>query len=406
MTITEDSVKVAKKRMNKLMFKMYQEFPFWAFLIEKCRLHLVPESNQKIPTACITEKGDIYINQKFMQESSDDMMHFVLAHEVMHMLLGHFERVGARDPFMWNVAGDVLINNMLEGHFQQKGISIDLSKYCTGDKFGIFNSESFTTEQVYDQVMQQAKEAAKQAKVIYEKTGQDMNNSSDLNEGEALEHSECIRENSESTPETEKSWAEAGLESATRARMAGNCPGFMERMVDKINSTKVPWNEVLAYYLRQRFCYNSKHRHTFTPPNRRYLYQDIVLTSRTGAKKPSLAFCIDTSGSMSQEDISVGIAEMNNIRKLYKVPLYLIECDYQVHKAAWIQPFEDLPSLTGGGGTSFVPVMDHIISKNIDIDVLVFFTDGYGDFGKPPPFDVIWTMNSSASAPYGKVIRI
>jgi predicted metal-dependent peptidase len=218
--------------------------------------------------------------------------------------------------------------------------------------------------------------------------------------------SECIRENSEDTPTGEKEWSEAGLESATRSRMAGNCPGFMERVVNSLNSSKVPWNEVLAYYLRQKLCYNAKNRHTFTPPNRRYLYQDIILTSRVGTKKPSIAFSIDTSGSMSPKDIEAGISELDAIRKLYKVPVYFMECDYNIHRAGWVSPYEPIPKVVGGGGTSFVPVMEHLRNKKIDVDALVFFTDGYGEFGNAPDFDVIWAINSTVNAPYGKTIRV
>jgi len=398
--VDETSLNIIQKRLNRIMFRMYQEFPFWAFLVEKCKIKVVPENDAHVPTAAIDRNGNIYFNAKFAENCSDAMMHFVLAHEVMHMLLGHFDRQGSRNPLLWNIAGDILINSMLANHFAGKGIHVDLSEFCTADKFQVGLPDEVVTETVYDQLMQNTK----QVTISYEQL---MNgNPSDMLPGGVILPGVCIRENSETTPTNEKEWSEAGLESATRARMAGNCPGFMERMVDALNNPKVPWNEVLAYYLRQRFCQNTRNRHTFTPPNRRYLYQDLIITSRVGTKKPQLAFSIDTSGSMSAEDISKGVAEMNSIRKLYKVPLYLIECDTQVHNAKWISPYEEIPKVTGGGGTSFVPVMEHITNKNVDIDVLVFFTDGYGDFGPAPEFDVIWIMSSDVIAPYGKTIKI
>lgn len=377
---------------------MYQEFPFWAFLIEKCKINVVPADDKNVQTAAIDANSNIYFNEKFAETCSDSMLQFILAHEVMHMLLGHFERRGARQALMWNVAGDVLINHMLSQHFSVKGTALDLSEFCTASKFGVDLPDSVTTEQVYDTLMQNVK----QVMVAYDKMSP---GSPDMLSGPP-QGGVCIRENSEETPSTAKDWSEAGLESATRARMAGNCPAFMERVIDSLNNPKVPWNEVLAYALRQRFCQNTRNRHTFTPPNRRYLYQDLIITSRVGTKKPSLAFSIDTSGSMSPEDIGAGISEMNAIRKLYKVPLYLIECDAQIHNAKWISPFEEIPKVTGGGGTSFAPVIQHIKDKRVDVDVLVFFTDGYGDFGPAPDFDVIWVINSDVVAPFGKTIKV
>jgi predicted metal-dependent peptidase len=395
-------IEATKRRLNKSMFKMYQNFPFWAFLIEKCKIHIAPKESPLVSTAGIDKNANIYFNEQFIQTCSDDMLHFVLAHEVMHLLLGHFDRQGARDSKMWNVAGDILINHMLAQHFREKGISLNLNDACTADKFGVDVPDEATTEQIYDELMREVEKARKQADSMPKGAPDDLmpNNNSDPSEGT------CIRENSESTPVTEKEWSETGLESATRARMAGNCPKFMERVVDALNNSKVPWNQVLAYYLRQKLCYNAKNRHTFTPPNRRYLYQDIILTSRIGTKKPSVAFCIDTSGSMSPKDLAEGMSELDAIRKLYKVPVYFMECDYDIASARWVSPYEEIPKVKGGGGTSFVPVMKHLTDNKIDVDALVFFTDGYGEFGNAPDFDVIWAINSNVKAPYGKTIRV
>lgn len=109
---------------------------------------------------------------------------------------------------------------------------------------------------------------------------------------------------------------------------------------------------------------------------------------------------------MSPEDIKTGVSEVDAVRKLYKVPLYLIECDMEVHKAQWVTPFQEIPELIGGGGTDFAPVIKHITDNKVDIDVLVYFTDGYGDFGPPPNFDVLWVMTSDVVAPYGTTIKV
>lgn len=156
------------------MFKMYQSFPFWAFLVEKCKIHVVPKDDSSVPTACVDKNANIYFNEEFVQNCSDNMLHFVLAHEVMHMLLGHFERVGARNPMMWNVAGDILINHMLVGHFEDKGIYLDLEKYCTADKFHIDVPDETTTEQIYDTLMEQAEKNKQQAKRVAGDEPQDM----------------------------------------------------------------------------------------------------------------------------------------------------------------------------------------------------------------------------------------
>lgn len=407
--IDDNQLAQARKRMEKCTFRMFQDFPFWAFLLEKCNIKLTTDS-RKIPTACVDRNANIYMDYRFFKESSDSFVHFVLAHEVMHMMLDHHNRVGGRDARMWNVAGDVLINEMLQDHFHCKAVPLDLTGYITASSFDFpVDHNTTTTEQVYDELQKSGKKVGQKGnKGKGQGQDNDIGSASDLGDFEPGDSPDghSLKDASEDTPMSGKEWADAGLEAATRSRMAGNCPAFMERQIDRMLNPQVPWNEVLAYYLRNKFCMSSRIKHTFTPPNRRYLHQDIILTSRTGNKKPSIAFSIDTSGSMSPQDISKGVAEVDAIRKMYKVPVYLLEADYAVHKARWIAPHEEIPSLTGGGGTSFEPVMNHIRDNKPDVDVLVYFTDGYGQFGPAPDFDVLWVLNSDVKVPYGTTIRI
>lgn len=406
--IDPSTIQLAKRRLDKAMFRMFKDFPFWGFLIAKCNVKLV--NDDKVPTACVDKVGNIYFNSTFFEGLSEDMIHFVLAHEVMHLLLDHHSRIGGRQAFLWNVAGDVLINEMLQEHFHSQGVPLNLGEYITSRSLNFtIDHNTITTEEVYELIIKNNPPQLSKGKGGKDNgKGSGIQDSGDLANFEPGEDpdGEIIREASETTPQSAKEWADAGLEAATRSKMAGNCPAFMERQIDKLLNPEIAWSEVLAYYLRQKFCMSSRNRHTFTPPNRRYLYQDVILTSRVGTKKPSIAFSIDTSGSMSESDIGKGVAEMDAIRKLYKVPVYLMEADYTVHRAKWVQHNEEIPSLKGGGGTSFVPVMQHLQENKPDIDLLVYFTDGYGDFGNDPGFDVLWVINSNVTPPYGKVIRI
>jgi len=403
--IDPSELQSARKRISKCMFNMFRDFPFWAFLIEKCNVKLTNDTD-KVPTACIDRHGNIYFSKYFFDSLCDREVHFVLAHEVMHLLLDHHNRRGGREPLIWNIAGDVLINEMLQDHFSSSTGSVAcMSDYLTCESLNIsIDPNSVTTEEVYDKLTQEAEE---NVKMKCNKAGANGSSNDIVDWGPGEEpNSNNIRDKSEDTPTNGKEWAEAGLEAATRSKMAGNCPKFMERRIDQLLNAEVPWHEVLAYYLRQKFCMNNRSRHTFTPPNRRYLHQDLILTARKGSKTPSVAFSVDTSGSMSSQDITKGISEMDAIRKMYKVPIYLMEADSDVHKARWIQHHEPIPTATGGGGTSFVPVMEHLKNNNLDVDVLIYFTDGYGEFGADPGFDVIWVINTNVKAPYGKTIKV
>lgn len=57
------------------------------------------------------ELGEIYINPAL--SLSDAELHFVLAHEYLHAGLQHQKRCQGRDPYLWNIACDYVINAWL-----------------------------------------------------------------------------------------------------------------------------------------------------------------------------------------------------------------------------------------------------------------------------------------------------
>ncbi|HWD82091.1 MAG TPA: hypothetical protein VG497_24505 [Kribbella sp.] len=65
-----------------------------------------------IHTAAVNASvGEIYINP--LTDLSLSEWRFVMAHEMLHAALRHGERVGGRDPYLWNVAADLVINGWL-----------------------------------------------------------------------------------------------------------------------------------------------------------------------------------------------------------------------------------------------------------------------------------------------------
>ncbi len=57
------------------------------------------------------EAGEIYINPH--RQLEDEEWRFVLAHEMLHAALRHGDRCGTRDPYLFNVAADYVVNGWL-----------------------------------------------------------------------------------------------------------------------------------------------------------------------------------------------------------------------------------------------------------------------------------------------------
>ncbi|WP_405770026.1 hypothetical protein OG539_35705 [Actinacidiphila glaucinigra] len=67
---------------------------------------------QRISVAAVNaEAGEIYLNP--LCRYGDEEWRFILAHEMLHAALRHGERRGGRDPYLFNVAADYVINGWL-----------------------------------------------------------------------------------------------------------------------------------------------------------------------------------------------------------------------------------------------------------------------------------------------------
>ena len=123
---------------------------------------------------------------------------------------------------------------------------------------------------------------------------------------------------------------------------------------------------------------------------------------------------IDTSGS-TQNDLPVFFAELVSLMKSFgKFDLDVIQCDAKIQNVEHYSEANPPPpdkkwKVKGFGGTDFHPVFDYIRKKmHVQPDLLVFFTDGYGDAPKQrPAYPVMWVLTSDGRQPaeWGRVTR-
>ena len=124
-------------------------------------------------------------------------------------------------------------------------------------------------------------------------------------------------------------------------------------------------------------------------------YKDIKLIK-------DFVIAIDTSGSTSGDQVQRFLQKTYNIIKstesfYNKINIHIVQCDSRIQESVKITNQEEFDSyikkmkIRGLGGTDFRPVfnyVDDLIRENefTDLNGLIYFTDGYGDFPavKPP----------------------
>jgi predicted metal-dependent peptidase len=123
----------------------------------------------------------------------------------------------------------------------------------------------------------------------------------------------------------------------------------------------------------------------------------------------------DTSGSIGPKEVDMFFAELGGIFEDLKPKQMLVMwCDAKVHRTDELDAPDDLNHVRylgapGGGGTSFVPVFDEVDKLGIEVDGLIYLTDGYGAFPQEQPkYEVIWgdISKNAALYPWGDYVEI
>lgn len=81
-------------------------------------LSLIPVEKRGLGTLGVDKYWRLYFDPEYVRTQPDEELIGLILHEVSHLLLKHHARRGGRDAKLWNIAGDLAINDRLqqEGH--------------------------------------------------------------------------------------------------------------------------------------------------------------------------------------------------------------------------------------------------------------------------------------------------
>jgi len=405
----------AEEKIRKARIQLQKEKPFWSFLV----MHLNLVEDKDIETLGVDADGNLYYNPAFVDNLDEDEIKGVLAHEVMHCALEHFERVGDRDKGLFNISGDLVINSILtsDGMSLPRGVLIPQNNSYTIFGVELNKISEKTTEEIYDKLY-----GALKRKGYGGSGGKLGKNIKDIDDKRLDKHifgkSKKSKDKKDSKSGLDKkiNWKKVLVDATTFARDRGNLPAGMERIVGRILESFIDWKGILYKYITSQIPIDF----TWAKPSKRSYSAKVYLPSVV-RESIDIVCAIDTSGSISKEDLEKFLGELISIVKSFKnVNLTVIDCDCAiqgVHTLRNAQPSEIISEISkklrGGGGTSHVPVFDYI-NKNIpNAKFVICFTDGYTQFPdksmvKQPVLWVLcgsWRLDKS-KFPYGQVLEI
>lgn len=381
----------ARAKVTKARTRLILRHPFFGYLA----LHLEPRQSDNLPVPTMGTDGEyLYYDAGYVLKVDIDELQGVICHEVFHCAFGHLWRKGAREDLRWNIAADAVTNEhvLIQGLSLPKGVI----------RFPA--AEHMSVEEMYNKI--KVKEVEGSVLDDHKKWGEKKKSDAGKSKGKGEQEGglggngkgELLKRS------LEGKWKERASQARQLAKQRGIGMGGLEEELDELFDPKLPWRELLRHFVMA----TTKSNYRLLPPNKRHLWRGLYLPSIYG-EQIELAFAVDTSGSMSTEDIKEGLSEVKGICDQYEdYVLHLYQCDYGVQEYKELTPFNfDFPrKIKGRGGTAFEPVFKDIQEKNIEIVCLVYFTDLMGSFPKTPPtYPVIWLSTHGGKVPFGELIQ-
>lgn len=379
---------MAASVLQKAKVQLVLQEPFYATIM----LNLEIVECQKTPDGAdlwmaATNGTQLFVNPTNFEQLSVGKAKGVLKHEIMHIAQLHPWRGQGKEHQRWNHATDYSINPVI---LEEGG---ELPDNCLdGSSF-----KGQTAEQIYKSLPP---------------TPPGNGGNSHGGQGNPL--------GNDVMPAVDQS--QAGQEAAKAmisqaaqvAKARGKLPEHVKELLDGIFKPKVDWKEQLRQFLTEA----TPTDYSFARPNRRYIAGEdpMYLPTMMGHDSmESLVFIMDTSGSITMDELKQGLGEVvGAITDVCPKRLIVAYCDAAVqHHDVFDQPGEAEVAASfqrhGRGGTSMPAGLKWATRNFPNVKAAIVWTDGETDFGDENdyPFPVLWAIsNPRITADWGTTIHV
>ena len=176
----------------------------------------------------------------------------------------------------------------------------------------------------------------------------------------------------------------------------GDMPGNLLRRIEELIGTRLPWHK----YLRRYLSNIASDDLSFDTPDKNHIYRDLILPGvyEDEEKLEDILFVIDTSGSISDDDLNNFMNQAYNICKDFNATGKIIFFDSIVQDIFDIDKDSFKKARPAGGeGTNVDSALSYIRDNRLKYICAVVLTDGY--FPRPTVLirNVIWCLTEDAT---------
>ena len=427
------------------------------------QLELIPVVDHRLSSAA-TDGTRLFVNAAFYSKLDPAERLGIIAHEVWHCALRHFQRMGSRDRALWNYAADLETDFLV----QKDGFKIEMLPFDPD-----WREKCLSAEQLYELINPKLSRFRKDDTHLYPGDETDETNEPDeTNKSQEMDGPARKSDGDPADPTDASSSAENGAEGDKgdacsgrgngaplrpglpqvdcagvidpdyrpfieegledkwknnlktavqqiygkrgRGKGIGSLPGNVAALIrDDEDAATVNWKRVLLDYVSQLFGGEWQ----WLPPSKRYIWKKLYLPSRAKRKEISIVLAVDTSGS-TVGDLGYFMSELRGMVHAFgEYTIKIIQCDCSINCVKDYSSNDDSPPLPeeglvfhGFGGTSLIPPFQYVEEKMKEPpNVFIYLTDGGGPAPREAPdYPVIWCLTGTGikPAPWGLEVRI
>ena len=292
----------------------------------------------QISVAAISEDlREVYCNPN--RQHTGGEYRFIMAHELLHVGLRHQDRCRGRDPYLWNVACDFVINGWLldmeVGNMPSVGMLYDAE------------FKGLSVEEVYTRVTADLRRYRKLATLR------------GVGLGDMLE-----KRTPGAVTDLDTFCREALMQGLLyhQERQRGTLPAGLIEEIHALAQPPIPWDVELARWFDSFFAPLEKKRSYVRPSRRQSATPDIARPSHVVQPDQedarTFGVVLDTSGSMDRALLAKALGAIASYAISRDVPLVrVIFCDAAAYDEGYMSP-EDIAwrvRVKGRGGTILQP---------------------------------------------------
>jgi predicted metal-dependent peptidase len=428
--IMSENIKADKKIRQALEIVKQRSLFSYFFL----RQFTFTATEQISTLAVVNKEMTIIYNPNLINAVPDEVLAGFLMHELSHSILRHFERRGSRNPLLWNISTDGVINEDL----LMKGWKLEVPgmQIIKGEFF-----RNKSAEQVYSELAKRGK-TQEQLQNEYGNTldqhPKEENNGDGMTEGKEENEKETEGSGDENEKKNKRSRSRDGLGKESE-KDADESKDRVDRVDEAIRKAIFESQEYAKknmqngrmqsfglsgkepnQVIEQIFDISSMRFQKFEDLIKYEIYDALgdeqnwlfphVISSSVGEYLPSMndrkkkiIIVVDTSGSIEDWKAEQFVNLVNRIvKRRNDVEGRIIECDDAVLSDEILRNnFKKMTIRRGNGGTSFREAVSYIQRRYRDARVVLYFTDGRGEMPeKRPTFKLLWILNEQDADDY------